>query len=269
MKKLFCITAAASILAGCGGPNLNCDDAEFKNQVVDHYNRTVLESIKKSLVSSAEGVLENPVDAVNKDVFGKIAGIRLSDVRQLSQSSGSKEATCSAKYAVTVDGQDFKNTIRYRLEYLLDSKKTSVHVFDDDTGNVSLTIGKAIVKYADAFRSANTEIRMQRETKRIDDFSAIENLYVSAKESAEKPYEQCLDKVDGLEARNRCETSLVENKYKIYRDLIGALPSKLDQCVNMRAFALYMENEGKSRSDQKPLLSSDINQWKEECKRSS
>ena len=265
MKKLLCVTAAASILAGCGGPNLNCDDAEFKDQVVDHYNRTVLENMKKSLISSAEGFFQDPVEAVNKEVFGKISGIRLSDVRQLSQSNESKEAICSANYTVTVDGQEFKNAIRYKLEYLLDSKKTTVQIFNDDAGKVSLTIAGAVGKYSSAFRSANVEMGRQREAERVAEFNAVNDLYVSAKESAEKPYEQCLEKADGPEAINRCQTNRVENKYKIYRDLIGALPTKFDQCVNMRVFAFYMENEGKS----KPLLSSDINQWKDECKRSS
>lgn len=269
MKKVLLLSAAASMVAACGGPNLNCDDSGFKENVVDHYNRTVLESIKKSLISDAEGVLPNPAESVSKEVIEKISSIKLSDVRLVSKNDQTNEAVCSANYTVTVDGQEFKNPIRYRLEYLLDLKKTNVQVFNEGATAVSITIANAISKYSNPFRSANTDVRRQRENERIGEFQAIENLYVDASKSSETTYDRCVDKVDSAEARNRCDKEQVENKFKIYREMIGALPSKFEQCVHMRAFALYMENEGKSRRDQKPLLSSDINQWKEECKRSS
>lgn len=268
MKKVLFLSVAASMLAACGGPNLNCDDSGFKDNVVDHYNRTVLENIKKSLVSDAEGVLPNPAESASKDVIEKISGIKLADVRLISKNEQTNEAVCSANYTVSVDGQEFKNPIRYRLEYLLDSEKTNVQVFNEGATAVSVTIANAISKYSNAFRSANASVRSQRENERVAEWQAIDRLYVNATKSSETAYEQCIDKVDSPEARNRCDKEHGENKFKIYRDMIGTLPTKFDQCVNMRAYGFYMENENKY-DGRKPLLSSDINQWKEGCRQSS
>jgi hypothetical protein len=214
-------------------------------------------------------VLPNPAESVSKEIIEKISSIKLTDVRLVSKNEQTNEAVCSANYTVTVDGQEFKNPIRYRLEYLLDSKKTNVQVFNEGATAVSITIANAISKYSNPFRSANTDFRRQHENERIGEFQAIENLYVNASRSSEATYDRCVEKVDSPEARSRCDKEQVENKFKIYREMIGALPTKFEQCVNMRAYGFYMDNENKYSSDRKPLLSSEINQWKEACRQSS
>ena len=269
MKKMLFLSAVVSVVSACGGPNLDCDDSGFKDKVVEHYNRTVLEDIKNRLISDAEGVQPNPAESVAKEVIGKISDIKLAGVRLISKNEQTKEAVCVADYTVTVDGQAFKTPVRYRLEYLLDSKKTDVLVFNNEAGSVSTTIATAISRYSNAFQSANTEVRRQRERARVADFHAIENLYVEARKSAEKINGECKAKAESPDASARCDKEMVENKYLIYRDLIGALPTQLDQCVNMRAYEFYRANENKYLSDRDPLLSRDINQWKEECPQSS
>ena len=263
------LSAVVSMVSACGGPNLDCDDSGFKDKVVEHYNRTVLENIKNRLVSDAEGVQPNPAESVAREVIGKISGIKLGGVRVISKNEQTNEAVCLAHYTVTVDGQEFMNPVRYRLEYLLDSKKTVVKVFTNEAGSVSTTISTAISQYTNAFRSANAEVRSQRESARVSDFHAIENLYVEAKESAEKINGECKEKADSTEAKGRCDKEMVESKYRIYSDLIGALPSKFDQCVNLRAYEFYRANENKYGSGRDPLLSRDINQWKKGCRQSS
>ena len=269
MKKMLFVSAAVSMLTACGGPNLDCDDSGFKDKVVEHYNRTALENIRNRLVSSAEGLHPNPAESVAKEVIGKISDIKLADVRLISKNEQTKEAVCVANYTVTVDGQAYKNPIRYRLEYLLDSKETNVLVFNEEAWKVSSTIATAISKYSEAFRSANAEVGRQRERERVADFHAIENIYVEARKSAEEISGECKAKAESPDASARCDKEMVETKYRIYRDLIGALPTKFDQCVNLRAYEFYRANENKYVSDRDPLLSRDINQWKEECRQSS
>lgn len=79
-------------LRPAAGPTPDCDDSGFKDKVVEHYNRTALESIKNRLISSAEGLHPSPAESVAKEVIGKISDIKLADVRLVSKNEQTKEA---------------------------------------------------------------------------------------------------------------------------------------------------------------------------------
>ncbi|CAC9611728.1 hypothetical protein [uncultured Gammaproteobacteria bacterium] len=111
MKKIG-IIILITVLSGCGGNTLECNDSTAKEAVLN----IILSHVAKA--------------RWGREMMPNVSDTVIYNIKTLSYDEELDTYMCASKYSFNYKGNEYSKDIQYKLSYLEDIKDTEVAVFD-------------------------------------------------------------------------------------------------------------------------------------------